>query len=83
MVSWAERMIWWHVYPLGFTGAEKTELPADGRVRHRLRQLEAWLGYAADLGCTGLLTVAETPGPDAWPGDPALVPAHSWLILGS
>ena len=28
------------------------------------------------------LTVAETPDPDARPGDPALVPAHSWIILG-
>ena len=68
MVSWAERMIWWHVYPLGFTGAEKTELAADEPVRHRLRQLEAWLGYAADLGCTGLLLgpvfASETHGYD-------------------
>jgi glycosidase len=29
------------------------------------------------------LTVAEIPDPDARPGDPALVPAHSWIILGS
>ena len=28
------------------------------------------------------LTVAQTPDPDARPGDPALVPAHSWIILG-
>jgi cyclomaltodextrinase / maltogenic alpha-amylase / neopullulanase len=24
VASWAEHAIWWHVYPLGFTGAEKT-----------------------------------------------------------
>jgi hypothetical protein len=29
------------------------------------------------------MTVAETPDPDARPGDPALVPAHNWIILGS
>jgi len=29
------------------------------------------------------MTVAETPDPDARPGDPVLVPAHSWIILGS
>ena len=29
------------------------------------------------------LTVTETPDPDARPGDPALLPAHSWIILGS
>jgi len=27
------------------------------------------------------LTAAETPDPDAPPGDPALVPAHGWIIL--
>ncbi len=42
VASWAEHAIWWHVYPLGFTGAEKATLTAD---------------------------------------DPALVPAHSWVIL--
>ena len=69
MASWAEHAIWWHVYPLGFTGAEKTALVPDEPVRHRLGQLEAWLDYASDPG---------TP-----PGDPALVPAHSWIILDS
>ena len=56
------------MYPLGFTGAEPVALAPDERVRHRLRQLEAWLGYAVDLGCTGLLLgpvfVSETHGYD-------------------
>ena len=47
--------IWWHVYPLGFTGAEKAQLAAEEPVRHRLRQLEGWLDYAVELGCSGLL----------------------------
>ena len=46
--------VWWHVFPLGFVGAE-----AVGRVgmpiRHRLGQLCAWLDYAVDLGVSGLL----------------------------
>ncbi|HLQ23073.1 MAG TPA: hypothetical protein VK132_07695, partial [Gemmatimonadales bacterium] len=29
------------------------------------------------------LAVAETPDPGTRPDDPALVPAHSWVILGS
>ena len=58
MASWAEHAIWWHVYPLGFTGAEKVAFVPDGPVRHRLGHLEAWLGYAVDLGCSGLLDVA-------------------------
>jgi cyclomaltodextrinase / maltogenic alpha-amylase / neopullulanase len=56
------------VYPLGFTGAEKVALAPDEPVRHRLRHLEAWLGYAVDLGCSGLLLgpvfAAETHGYD-------------------
>jgi hypothetical protein len=27
------------------------------------------------------LTAAQAPDPDPPPGDPALVPAHSWIIL--
>src|SRR5277367_5495200 len=58
----------WQVYPLGFTGAEPAALPAQTPVRHRLRQLEAWLDYAVELGCNGLLLgpvfAAETHGYD-------------------
>lgn len=45
--------IWWHVYPLGFTGAPMH----DGdwhESNSRLRHLTAWLDYAVDLGVTGL-----------------------------
>ena len=56
------------MYPLGFTGGEKTALAPDEPARHRLRQLEAWLDYAVDLGCSGLLLgpvfAAETHGYD-------------------
>ena len=56
------------MYPLGFTGAEKAALAPDEPARHRLRQLEAWLDYAVDLGCSGLLLgpvfAAETHGYD-------------------
>jgi glycosidase len=57
--SWAAETIWWQVYPLGFTGAPPVAPvsgPPDGaRPCHRLRRLEPWLDYAADLGCSGLL----------------------------
>jgi glycosidase len=56
------------VYPLGFTGAEPVALPVDEPVRHRLRHLEAWLDYAVELGCNGLLLgpvfAAESHGYD-------------------
>jgi cyclomaltodextrinase / maltogenic alpha-amylase / neopullulanase len=53
MTGWTDYAIWWHVYPLGFTGAE----PAADRepARHRLPALEGWLDYAVELGCSGLL----------------------------
>jgi glycosidase len=53
--SWAAEAIWWQVYPLGFTGAPPDEPPDGARPLHRLRRLESWLDYAADLGCSGLL----------------------------
>ncbi|MFI6829320.1 alpha-amylase family protein [Kribbella sp. NPDC050241] len=62
---WADHVIWWQVYPLGFAGAEKT---AGTSVVHRLPQLENWLDYAVELGCSGLLLgpvfAAETHGYD-------------------
>jgi len=68
VTSWAEHAIFWHVYPLGFTGAEKAEPPAGEPVWHRLRQLAGWLDYAVELGCSGLLLgpvfAAETHGYD-------------------
>ena len=56
------------MYPLGFTGAEKAQLAEEEPVRHRLRQLEGWLDYAVELGCSGLLLgpvfAAESHGYD-------------------
>lgn len=54
MPGWIENAVWWHVYPLGFVGAEAALDPSKPPV-HRLRHLEAWLDYAADLGATGLM----------------------------
>ncbi|MDO5678442.1 MAG: alpha-amylase family glycosyl hydrolase [Propionibacteriaceae bacterium] len=48
-----EHAIWWHVYPLGATGAP---IRGDrGAPAHRLRKLDAWLDYAVELGTNGLL----------------------------
>ncbi len=61
-------VIWWHVYPLGFLGAERTAGELRGEVHHRLARLEPWLDYAAGLGCTGLalgpIFASETHGYD-------------------
>ena len=52
MADWTEHVIWWHVYPLGFAGADTTG--ADRTPTHRLRTIESWLDYLLDLGANGL-----------------------------
>lgn len=53
---WSQHAIWWHVYPLGFTGAPvRPEREGDRRLTHRLGRLEPWLDYVIELGCNGLL----------------------------
>jgi cyclomaltodextrinase / maltogenic alpha-amylase / neopullulanase len=54
MSDWSERNIFWHIYPLGFTGAENVARP-EGPVVHRLPQLINWLDYAVNLGASSLL----------------------------
>lgn len=55
MGSWIEETAWWHIYPLGFLGAEKEALSLDRESIPRLRNLEPWLKYLLELGCNGLL----------------------------
>ncbi|WEO78038.1 alpha-amylase family glycosyl hydrolase [Cryobacterium sp. SO2] len=52
MPDWTEHVIWWHVYPLGFVGADTTGV--DRAPTHRLRMLEPWLDYLLELGANGL-----------------------------
>jgi glycosidase len=46
--------IWWQVYPLGATGAEREALPPGAAAVPRLRELQAWLPHLVGLGCNGL-----------------------------
>ncbi len=68
MGNWARDVIWWHVYPLGFTGAEREALPSTAEPVSRLGHLEAWLDYLVDLGANGLalgpVFASETHGYD-------------------
>ncbi len=63
-----EQTVWWHVYPLGFTGAPIRDRTDDGVIVPRLPHLTAWLEYAVELGATGLalgpVFAAETHGYD-------------------
>jgi cyclomaltodextrinase len=66
--DWVRHAIWWQVYPLGFTGAERTALPEGAPPVPRLRQLESWLPHLVELGCNGLalgpVFASETHGYD-------------------
>ncbi|HEY3507199.1 MAG TPA: alpha-amylase family glycosyl hydrolase [Actinocatenispora sp.] len=67
MPRWTDHAIFWHVYPLGFVGAEPTATGADP-VHHRLGQLVDWLDYAVELGASALalgpVFAAESHGYD-------------------
>ena len=49
--DWVQHAIWWHVYPLGFTGAYPDPGPGD----HDLRRLIPWLDHVQRLGTNGVL----------------------------
>lgn len=53
--DWTAHVMWWHVYPLGFVGAEIRPQRRDGVVQHRLGALEPWLDHVVELGLNGLL----------------------------
>lgn len=59
---------WWHVYPLGFLGAEREALPPGAPPVHRLPALVDWLDHLVRLGCDGLalgpVFASETHGYD-------------------
>ena len=52
-MSLIDHAIWWHIYPLGACGAPIRQ--DAGHLEPRLRRLDAWLDYAIELGCSGLL----------------------------
>ncbi|MDO4345010.1 MAG: alpha-amylase family glycosyl hydrolase [Eubacteriales bacterium] len=52
MSKWYEKAVFYHMYPLGMTGAPKTnEAPG---VVHRMQELEEWLPHLQDIGCTAI-----------------------------
>ena len=50
--AWVRHATWWHVYPLGFTGAPAVNTAP--QPIHRLRQVVDWLDYAVRLGVSGI-----------------------------
>ncbi len=52
--DWAKHAIFWHVYPLGFTGAPIRDADPISQP-HRLTHLIPWLDYLLEIGTNGLL----------------------------
>lgn len=50
--AWVRYAAWWHVYPIGFLGADPTG--ASRRGGRPLDSICAWLDYAVELGASGL-----------------------------
>ncbi len=51
-MAWYDEAVFYHIYPLGLTGA-----PAENRYEepvHRLRSLIPWIAHIKELGCTAL-----------------------------
>lgn len=52
MGTWYEEAIFYHMYPLGMTGAPKQN--DEDRVAHRFGELNRWIPHMKDMGCTAL-----------------------------
>ena len=51
-MAWYDEARFYHIYPLGLTGAPKQN--DYGEPVHRLRQLFPWIAHIRKIGCTGL-----------------------------
>lgn len=52
MSKWYEKAVFYHMYPLGMTGAPKYNTQEE--VMHRFDELEEWLPHLQDIGCTAI-----------------------------
>lgn len=66
MPDWVEHALWWHVYPLGFVGAEPAA--TGGPPVSRLPRIAGWLDHVVELGLSGIalgpVFASETHGYD-------------------
>ena len=52
MAPWYEAAVFYHMYPIGMTGAPREN--REESVVHRFGQLEKWLPHIRNLGCTAI-----------------------------
>ena len=53
MKTWYEQAVFYHMYPLGMTGAPRENL-GDAPVQHRFEELDLWIPHMKHLGCTAV-----------------------------
>ena len=51
-MAWYDDAIFYHIYPLGLSGAEK--INGYNHITHRLNNLIEWIDYIKELGCNAL-----------------------------
>lgn len=51
-MAWYDEAIFYHIYPLGLTGAPKENKCEE--VQHRLGELTMWINHVKEIGCTAL-----------------------------
>ena len=51
-MAWYDEAVFYHIYPLGLTGAPKTN--SYGKPEHRLNTLQPWIGHIREIGCNAL-----------------------------
>ena len=51
-MAWYEEAVFYHIYPLGLTGAPRQNEYKEPV--HRLNTLVPWIGHMKEMGCTGL-----------------------------
>lgn len=52
MSAWYNEAVFYHIYPLGLTGAPKEN--KEETVEHRFEELMPWVDHISDLGCTAI-----------------------------
>lgn len=52
MNKWYEEAVFYHMYPLGMTGAPKEN--RENEIIHRFQELFPWLAHIKEIGCTAI-----------------------------
>ncbi|MGN0438334.1 MAG: alpha-amylase family glycosyl hydrolase [Lachnospiraceae bacterium] len=51
-MAWYDEAVFYHIYPLGLTGAPKEN--SYGEPEHRLKDVFPWIDHIKEIGCTGI-----------------------------